>query len=46
MPAVGATAGAMLIPMVTKAHMIAAKAERMWLREEVFIFMSFIGRRS
>lgn len=46
MPAVGATAGATLMPIVTNAHMIAATAERIWLREEVFMFLSFIGRRS
>jgi hypothetical protein len=31
------------MPMVMNAHMMAAKADTIWLREEVFMSMSFFG---
>jgi len=42
----GATAGATLMPMVMKAQIMAAKADRIWVRAYWDILNSFSGYRT
>lgn len=42
----GATAGVMLIPIVMKAQIMAAKADRIWVRAYWVMLNSFSGYRT